>query len=76
MPLSLLRRVGERYIRIGFGLLDPDTREHDRRREAHQILVDDFRKADPDLAAAALDEHLAHNNELPHAARAHWKERP
>jgi hypothetical protein len=41
------RHVSERYIRIGFGLLDPDLYEHDRRREAHQSLVDDSRRRDP-----------------------------
>jgi DNA-binding GntR family transcriptional regulator len=53
-------------VRIGFGLLDPDASEHDRRREAHQRLVDEFRKRDPEVATRALDEHLAHNEELAH----------
>jgi DNA-binding GntR family transcriptional regulator len=57
-------RAAERYVRIGFGLLDPDPREHERRREAHQLLVDEFRKRDPEVAARALDEHLAHNEDL------------
>jgi DNA-binding GntR family transcriptional regulator len=55
-------------VRIGFGLLDPDPSEHDRRRDAHQLLVDQFRTRDPRIAAAALDEHLAHNEQLAHAA--------
>ena len=41
----------ERYVRIGFGRLDPDPTEHERRREAHQLLVDEFRKRDPEVAA-------------------------
>ena len=73
--LNLLWRAGERYIRIGFGLLDPDPHEHDRRREAHQSLVDQFRRRDPDLAARALDEHLSHNEELARNALSHWDAR-
>jgi DNA-binding GntR family transcriptional regulator len=66
--LTMSERASERYVRIGFGLLDPDPREHDRRREAHQVLVDEFRKRDPEIAARVLDEHLAHNEDLAHAA--------
>ena len=64
----MLWRTGERYVRIGFGLLDPDPHEHERRREAHQLLVGEFRRRDPDVAARALDEHLAHNEGLAHDA--------
>ena len=66
--LMLLWRAGERYVRIGFGLLDPDPDEHERRREAHQLLIEEFRKRDPENAARALDEHLAHNEDLAAAA--------
>jgi DNA-binding GntR family transcriptional regulator len=66
--LMMSERASERYVRIGFGLLDPDPGEHDRRRDAHQLLVDEFRKRDPQVAARALDEHLAHNEELAHNA--------
>jgi len=66
--LTMSERATERYVRIGFGLLDPDPSEHDRRREAHQLLVDEFRKRDPGIAARALDEHLAHNEDLAHNA--------
>src|ERR1700729_2614276 len=62
--LMMLWRASERYVRIGFGLLDPDPTEHDRRREAHQLLVDQLRKRDTEIAARALDEHLAHNEAL------------
>jgi len=62
--LTTLWRAAERYVRIGFGLLDPDPEEHARRREAHQELVDAFRRHDPDQAASALDQHLVHNEEL------------
>ncbi len=62
--LTLLFRASERYVRIGFGRLDPDPDEHDRRREAHQLLITKFRERDPETAADALDEHLAHNEEL------------
>jgi len=66
--LIMSERASERYVRIGFGLLDPDPTEHDRRREAHQLLVDEFRKRDPQVAARALEDHLAHNEELAHTA--------
>ena len=66
--LMMSERATERYVRIGFGLLDPDPGEHDRRREAHQLLIDEFRKRDPEIAARALDEHLAHNEDLAHNA--------
>jgi DNA-binding GntR family transcriptional regulator len=66
--LTMSERASERYVRIGFGRLDPDPGEHDRRREAHQLLVEEFRKRDPEIAARALDEHLAHNEDLAHNA--------
>jgi DNA-binding GntR family transcriptional regulator len=66
--LMMIWRASERYVRIGFGLLDPDPSEHVRRRDAHQLLVHEFRKRDPELAARALDEHLAYNENLAHTA--------
>ena len=66
--LTTLFRASERYVRIGFGRLDPDPNEHERRREAHQLLVTEFRKRDPDRAAQAVDQHLAHNEDLVHTA--------
>ena len=66
--LTMSEQATERYVRIGFGLLDPDPDEHERRREAHQLLADKFRRRDPDIAARALDEHLAHNEDLAHDA--------
>jgi len=66
--LLMSERASERYVRIGFGLLDPDPTEHDRRREAHQQLVDELRTRDPEIAARALDAHLAHNEDLAHNA--------
>lgn len=62
--LTMLWRASERYVRIGFGLLDPDPQEHDRRREAHQSLVGAFRTRNPDLAAQALEAHLVHNEDI------------
>lgn len=62
--LSTLWRAAERYIRIGFGLLDPDTSEHTRRRHAHTDLVTVFRRHDPDAAAQAVHDHLAHNEQI------------
>jgi DNA-binding GntR family transcriptional regulator len=59
--LSTLWRASERYIRIGWGKLDPDPSEH-RRREAHHLeLVAAFRQRDPEVAASAVDQHLSRN---------------
>lgn len=66
--LTTLWRAGERYIRIGFGLLDPDPEEHHRRQRAHESLVRIYRRRDPDAAARAVDEHLDHNEKIARAA--------
>ena len=62
--LSILWRAAERYIRIGFGLLDPDPDEHVHRRHAHEDLVAVFRQRDPDAAAQAVFTHLDHNEQI------------
>jgi len=62
--LMTLWRAAERYIRIGFGLLDPDPDEHRRREHAHIDLVAAFRHRDPDVAAEAVNQHLAHNEAI------------
>jgi DNA-binding GntR family transcriptional regulator len=62
--LTTLWRAAERYIRIGFGLLDPDPDEHGRRRRAHEELIAVFRRRDPDAAAHAVFTHLDHNEHL------------
>jgi DNA-binding GntR family transcriptional regulator len=62
--LTTLWRAAERYVRIGFGLLDPDPDEHARRRRAHAELVAVFRRRDPDAAAQAVFTHLDHNEHL------------
>lgn len=62
--LTTLWRAGERYVRIGFGRLDPDPKEHERREEAHESLVDAFRTRDPERAAAAIREHLDRNETI------------
>ena len=62
--LMTLWRAAERYIRIGFGRLDPDPHEHPRREQAHLDLVTVFRTRDPDLAARAVEDHLAHNESI------------
>jgi DNA-binding GntR family transcriptional regulator len=61
--LLTLWRAAERYIRIGFGRLDPDPYEHDRRERAHVDLVAAFRQHDPEIAAAAVHQHLARNEQ-------------
>ncbi|WP_344615853.1 GntR family transcriptional regulator [Dactylosporangium salmoneum] len=62
--LLTLWRAAERYIRIGFGRLDPDPDEHWRRERAHQELLDAFRQRDPEVVAAAVHQHLAHNEQI------------
>ncbi|NKJ51244.1 hypothetical protein CIC12_31900 [Burkholderia sp. SG-MS1] len=73
--LTMHWRATERYVRIGFGLLDPDPEEHDRRRDAHQFLIDAFRKRDPAFAARALESHLAENEKLAATALAQGQPR-
>jgi DNA-binding GntR family transcriptional regulator len=62
--LMTLWRAAERYIRIGFGMLDPAPDEHQRREHAHTDLIAAFRHHDPAVAAAAVEEHLAHNEAI------------
>lgn len=62
--LVTLWRAGERYIRIGFGQLDPDPAEHERRGKAHMDLVAAFRTRDPAKAATAVEQHLARNEKI------------
>jgi len=62
--LTTLWRAAERYVRIGFGALDPDPREHHRRAEAHHDLLEAMRSRQPDLAAQAVHEHLARNESI------------
>jgi DNA-binding GntR family transcriptional regulator len=66
--LSMLWRAAERYIRIGFGLLDPDPHEHHRRQRAHEELIGVFRRRDPEASARAIDAHLDHNEKIAQAA--------
>ncbi|WP_436764259.1 GntR family transcriptional regulator [Streptosporangium sp. V21-05] len=62
--LTTLWHAAERYIRIGFGHLDPDPAEHRRRGQAHTDLVAAFRTRDPDTAATAIERHLARNEQI------------
>ncbi|MGA5573614.1 GntR family transcriptional regulator [Streptomyces koyangensis] len=66
--LTALWRAGERYLRIGFGQLDPDPAEHQRRGEAHGELVAAFRTRDPATVSAAVERHLARNEKIALAA--------
>ncbi|MDA5143433.1 GntR family transcriptional regulator [Streptomyces sp. AD681] len=68
--LTTLWRAGERYIRIGFGRLDPDPTEHERRGKAHTDLVAAFRTRDPDAVALAVEQHLARNEKIAFSALA------
>ena len=62
--LSTLWRAAERYIRMGFGALDPDPHEHHRREAAHETLVGVFRRRDPEAAAQAVRDHLERNERI------------
>jgi hypothetical protein len=62
--LTTLWRAGERYIRIGFGQFDDDATELERRATAHVALVNAFRTTVPEKAAAAVEEHLARNEQI------------
>lgn len=62
--LGTLWRAAERYIRIGFGRLDPSPEEHGRREHAHHDLVAAFRSRDPEVVRRAVHEHLEHNEQI------------
>jgi DNA-binding GntR family transcriptional regulator len=59
--LNTLWRAAERYIRIGFGRLDTDPREHDRREKAHEDLLATFRRRNPGEVVDAVLKHLDQN---------------
>ncbi|MEV0848184.1 GntR family transcriptional regulator [Streptomyces sp. NPDC049954] len=59
--LNSLWRAAERYIRIGFGKIDPDPETSPHRRHVHENLVDTFRRRDPEAAARTLLDHLDRN---------------
>ncbi len=61
--LTTLWRASERYIRIGWGRLDPDPQEHHRREKHHTELVSAFRQRDPEIAADAVQQHLSRNEQ-------------
>jgi DNA-binding GntR family transcriptional regulator len=62
--LTILWRAAERYIRIGFGNLDPQPQEHHRRADAHLELLDAFRGREPRVVRRAVMEHLKRNEKL------------
>ncbi|MGW0940543.1 GntR family transcriptional regulator [Streptomyces sp. NPDC002666] len=66
--LTSLWRAAERYIRIGFGRLDPDPAEHERRGAAHMDLVKAFRTHDPATVDVAVERHLARNEKIAFSA--------
>ena len=45
------------------GRLDPDPQEHARREQYHVELVGAFRQRDPEVAAAAVLQHLSRNEQ-------------
>lgn len=62
--LGTLWRAAERYIRIGFGRLDPNPNEHGRREQAHVDLVSIFRTRDSAAVSQGIHDHLAHNEQI------------
>jgi len=62
--LTILWRAAERYIRIGFGNLDPQPQEHLRRADAHLELLDAFRGREPRVVRRAVTDHLNRNEKL------------
>jgi DNA-binding GntR family transcriptional regulator len=62
--LGTLWRAAERYIRIGFGRLDPDPSEHGRRARAHLDLLDIFRTRDGEAVGRGVHDHLDHNEQI------------
>lgn len=62
--LNTLWHAAERYIRIGFGRLDTQPREHDRREHAHEELLNAFRAREPQAVRNAVTAHLEHNETL------------
>jgi DNA-binding GntR family transcriptional regulator len=62
--LGTLWRAAERYIRIGFGRLDPSPSEHGRREHAHHDLIDIFRTRDSDAVRQGVHDHLDHNEQI------------
>ena len=61
--LGTLWRAAERYVRIGWGRLDPDPQEHPRRAQHHLELVSAFRQRDPEIAAGALYHQQTRNEQ-------------
>jgi hypothetical protein len=66
--LTMLWRAAARYLRIGFGLLDVDPYEHERREQVHADLIAAFRKRDPDVASQAIYDDLARNEQTARTA--------
>lgn len=62
--LNTLWHAAERYVRIGFGKLDPQPAEHPRREHAHEELLEAFRRREPAAAREAIAQHLEHNETL------------
>jgi len=62
--IEMLWHAAERYVRVGFGRLDPMPDEHRRREAAHARLLSAFRTRDGEKARRALEEHLEANEQL------------
>jgi DNA-binding GntR family transcriptional regulator len=62
--LTTLWQASERYVRIAFGLLDPDPDEHHRREHAHSTLVAAFGTRDDQQVADEVRRHLIRNEQM------------
>lgn len=62
--LDTLWQAAERYVRVGFGRLDPDPDEHRRREGSHRVLVDAIRTGDGERVRQVLEAHLDESERL------------
>jgi DNA-binding GntR family transcriptional regulator len=62
--LTTLWQASERYVRIAFGMLDPNPEEHHRREHAHSALVTAFRTRDKQQVADEVQRHLTRNEQM------------
>ncbi|HEY2199936.1 MAG TPA: GntR family transcriptional regulator [Mycobacterium sp.] len=62
--LDGLWHAAERYIRLAFGGLDAEPKEHSRRGRAHHEILDVFRTRDPKKVARATLHHLDENETI------------
>lgn len=69
--IEMLWNSSERYVRFAFRTSEKSPAEPKRRDRAHADLVSAFRKRDPDIAAAALLDHLDSTEKFAQTAIGH-----